>query len=145
VTYVFSFNGRSSLHEAFASAGLTANVALTARDADVIKTYVRLGLGVGIVAGVALDPKQDGGLVSIDAAHLFPVHTTWIGFARDRLLRGYMYDLLAFLAPHLRRDVVDRAAGCGSQSEVDSLFAHTTLPRRPEIPSASAPGHSEAA
>jgi LysR family cys regulon transcriptional activator len=147
VTYVFSFNGRSSLNQAFADAGLTANVALTARDADVIKTYVRVGLGVGIVADVALDPKQDRGLVSIDAAHLFPVHTTWIGFARDRLLRGYMYDLLALLAPHLERDVVDRAAHCGTQSEVDSLFAHITLPRRPEpsTPFVSAPGHSEAA
>jgi LysR family cys regulon transcriptional activator len=64
---------------------------------------------------------------------LFPVHTTWIGFARDRLLRGYMYDLLALVAPHLGRDVVDRAARCSAQSEVDSLFADTTLPRLPEI------------
>src|ERR1700737_2295452 len=131
VTYVFSFNGRSSLHEAFASAGLTANVALTARDADVIKTYVRLGLGVGIVADVALDPKQDRGLVSIDAAHLFPVHTTWIGFARDRLLRGYMYDLVELVAPHLDHGTVDRAAHCRLQSEVDALFADVRLPRRP--------------
>jgi LysR family transcriptional regulator, cys regulon transcriptional activator len=132
VTYVFSFNGRSSLHQAFANAGLTANVALTARDADVIKTYVRQGLGVGIVADVALDPRQDRGLVSVDAGHLFPIHTTWIGFARDRLLRGYMYDLIAFVAPHLNRDLVDRAARCEGQSEVDSLFAAIKLPRRLE-------------
>jgi LysR family transcriptional regulator, cys regulon transcriptional activator len=132
VTYVFSFTGRSSLHQAFADAGLTANVALTARDADVIKTYVRLGLGVGIVADVALDPNQDRGLVSIDAAHLFPVHTTWIGFARDRLLRGYMYDLIALIAPHLDRRTVERAANCRVQSDVDALFAGIRLPRRPE-------------
>jgi LysR family transcriptional regulator, cys regulon transcriptional activator len=123
VTYVFSFTGRSSLHQAFAQQGLTANVALTARDADVIKTYVREGLGVGIVADVALDPVQDRGLVSIEAGHLFSVHTTWIGFARDRLLRGYMYDLLALIAPHLDRDRIDRAARCSEQSEVDALFA----------------------
>ena len=123
VTYVFSFTGRSSLHQAFAQQGLTANVALTARDADVIKTYVREGLGVGIVADVALDPMQDRGLVSIGAGHLFSVHTTWIGFARDRLLRGYMYDLLALIAPHLDRDRIDRAARCSEQSEVDALFA----------------------
>ena len=122
VTYVFSFTGRSSLHQAFAQQGLTANVALTARDADVIKTYVREGLGVGIVADVALDPMQDRGLVSIEAGHLFSVHTTWIGFARDRLLRGYMYDLLALIAPHLDRDRIDRAARCSEQSEVDALF-----------------------
>lgn len=132
VTYVFSFSGRSSLDQAFAREGLTANVALTARDADVIKTYVRSGLGVGIVADVALDPRQDRGLVSIDAGHLFPVHTTWVGFVRDRLLRGYMYDLLALLAPHLDRERVDRAARCREQIEVDALFADVELPRRPE-------------
>jgi LysR family cys regulon transcriptional activator len=139
VTYVFSFSGRSSLNQAFADAGLTANVALTARDADVIKTYVRVGLGVGIVADVALDPEQDRGLVCIDAGHLFPVHTTWIGFARDRLLRGYMYDLLELLAPHLDRDRVDRAARCSDQNEVDSLFADIDLPRHPDliVPSAT--------
>jgi LysR family cys regulon transcriptional activator len=129
VTYVFSFNGRSSLHQAFANAGLTANVALTARDSDVIKTYVRLGLGVGIVADVALDPKHERGLVSIEAEHLFPVHTTWLGFARDRLLRGFMYDLIELVAPHLERDLVDRAARCSVQSEVESLFAGFELPR----------------
>src|SRR5262249_8524197 len=132
VTYVFSFSGRSSLQQIFARAGLTAQVALTARDADVIKTYVRVGMGVGIVADVALDPRQDHGLVSIDAGHLFPVHTTWIGFARDRLLRGYMYELLALLAPHLDRETVARAARCQEQSEVDALFAGIELPRGPE-------------
>jgi len=132
VTYVFSFNGRSSLHEAFARAGLTVNVALTARDADVIKTYVRLGLGVGIVADVALDPERDRGLVSIEAEHLFALHTTWIGFARDRLLRGFMYDLIGMVAPHLDRDLIDRAAHCSTQDEVDALCVDIELPRRPQ-------------
>jgi LysR family cys regulon transcriptional activator len=131
VTYVFSFTGRSSLHQLFAREGLTANVALTARDADVIKTYVKVGLGVGIVADVALDPRQDRGLVSIEAGHLFPIHTTWIGFARDRRLRGYMYDVLQLIAPHLDRETVDRAARCGEQSEVDALFADMELPWQP--------------
>jgi LysR family transcriptional regulator, cys regulon transcriptional activator len=141
VTYVFSFGGRSSLQQMFADAGLEANVALTARDADVIKTYVHVGLGVGIVADVALDPIQDRGLVSIDAAHLFPAHTTWIGFARDRLLRGYMYELISLVAPHLDRRTVDRAAGCGLQSEIEAMFAGIKLPRRPEprVPLAAAP------
>ena len=79
---------------------------------------------------MALDPTRDRGLVSIEADHLFPLHTTWIGFARDRLLRGYMYDLIALVAPHLERDRVDRAARCSVQSEVESLFADVTLPRR---------------
>ena len=76
VTYVFSFTGPSSLHDAFTKEGLTANVALTARDADVIKAYVRLGLGVGIIANVALHPTEDRDLVSISAAHLFPANRT---------------------------------------------------------------------
>ena len=121
VTYVFSFSGPSSLHDTFARVGLRPNVALTARDSDVIKTYVRLGLGVGIIAEVALDPQVDRDLVSISAAHLFPVHTTWVGFARDGLLRGYMYDFLVSLAPHLTRRLIDRASACKTQQEVDSL------------------------
>jgi len=130
VTYVFSFTGPSSLQETFAAAGLRPKVALTARDSDVIKTYVRLGLGVGIVAEIALDPKNDADLVSIEATHLFPVHTTWIGFARGGLLRRYMYDFMHLMAPHLTRRLVDRAAVCGSQEEVNALFAEIQLPVR---------------
>jgi len=130
VTYVFSFTGPSSLQATFAAAGLRPKVALTARDSDVIKTYVRLGLGVGIVAEIALDPKDDADLVSIEAAHLFPVHTTWIGFARGGLLRRYMYDFMHLMAPHLTRRLVDRAALCGSQDEVNSLFSNIQLPVR---------------
>jgi LysR family transcriptional regulator, cys regulon transcriptional activator len=129
VTYVFSFTGPSSLHETFARAGLRANVALTARDADVIKTYVRLGLGVGIVAGVALDGEDDE-LVSLDASHLFPIHTTWVGLKRGGLLRAYMYDFLQLLAPHLSRKLVDRAAASETQAQVDTLFAGIELPLR---------------
>jgi LysR family cys regulon transcriptional activator len=127
VTYVFSFSGPSSLHETFARAGLVPNIALTARDADVIKTYVRLGLGVGILAEVALDGQGDRDLVSISAAHLFPVHTTWVGFPRDGLLRQYMYDFLGLMAPHLTRRLVDRAAACKSPEDVDVLVAAIEL------------------
>jgi len=130
VTYVFSFTGPSSLQDTFAAAGLRPKVALTARDSDVIKTYVRLGLGVGIVAEIALDQEDDADLVSIEAAHLFPVHTTWIGFARAGLLRRYMYDFMHLMAPHLIRPVVDRAASCESQEEVDALFGNVQLPLR---------------
>jgi LysR family transcriptional regulator, cys regulon transcriptional activator len=130
VTYVFSFTGPSSLHETFGNAGLRANVALTARDADVIKTYVRLGLGVGIVAGVALDRDADQDLVALDASHLFPVHTTWIGFARGVMLRTYMYHFLQLCAQHLSRRLVDRAMALEAQEEVDALFAGIELPIR---------------
>jgi LysR family cys regulon transcriptional activator len=128
VTYVFGFSGPSSLQQIFARAGVTPRVALTARDADVIKTYVRLGLGVGIVASMAVDPREDGDLVSIDASHLFPAHMTWAGFQQGALLRGYMYDFLQQLAPHLTRRLVDRAGHAATPADVDALFADVELP-----------------
>src|SRR5690606_17070435 len=79
VTYVFGFTGRSQLDAAFRSAGLEPQVVFTAADADVIKTYVRLGLGVGIVASMAHDPRVDTDLVSLPADHLFEASTTKIG------------------------------------------------------------------
>ena len=129
VTYTFSFTGPSSLHEAFAKAGLTPNVAITARDADVIQTYVRLGLGVGIVAHMAV-VDDDPDLTAIDAGHLFPAHTTWIGFRRGTLLRRYMYDFAQLLAPHLDRRLVDRAHRAASAAEVAEMFKDIALPTR---------------
>jgi LysR family cys regulon transcriptional activator len=128
VTYVFGFTGPSSLQQIFARAGITPHVALTARDADVIKTYVRLGLGVGLVASMAIDPREDADLVSIDASHLFAAHLTWAGFHQGALLRGYMYDFLQILAPHLTKRLVDRAGNASAQAEVEALFADVTLP-----------------
>ncbi|HUN76624.1 MAG TPA: HTH-type transcriptional regulator CysB [Steroidobacteraceae bacterium] len=130
VTYTFSFAGPSSLQQAFAKAGLTPDVAITARDADVIKAYVRLGLGIGIVAQMAVDSREDGDLVAIDAAHLFAPHVTWIGFRRGVLLRKYMYDFVQLLAPHLDRRLVERAHRLGSSAEVAALFADVVLPER---------------
>ena len=130
ITYVFGLAGPGALIELFAAAGLVPNVALTARDADIIKTYVKLGLGIGIVADVAIDPGIDKGLVSLDASHLFPTHTTWAGFMRGGLLRGYMYDFLQLFAPHLGRRLVESAAAAESQEESEALFAHIELPTR---------------
>jgi LysR family transcriptional regulator, cys regulon transcriptional activator len=110
VTYTFGFTGRSKLDQAFAAHGLKPDVVLTAVDADVIKTYVRLGLGVGIVAHMAYDPKLDQDLKRLEAAHLFTPSTTHIGFRRGMFLRGYMYDFIQIFAPHLVRDKVDRIA-----------------------------------
>ena len=130
ITYVFSFSGPSSLHDIFAKEGLVPNVVLTARDADVIKTYVRLGLGIGIVASMAIDPKDDADLVQIDTAHLFPAHTTWIGFRRGGLLRKYQLDFVQLFAPHLSRRLIERAAGAPTQGDVDALVAGLVLPTR---------------
>ncbi len=110
VTYTFGFTGRSELDQAFAAHGLTPDVVLTAVDADVIKTYVRHGLGVGIVAAMAYDSTQDADLVALDASHLFAQSTTHIGFRHGALLRGYHYDFLSRFAPHLTPAVVDSIA-----------------------------------
>ena len=128
VTYVFGFSGPSSLQQIFSRAGVTPRVALTARDADVIKTYVRLGLGVGIVASMAIDPREDGDLISIDASHLFPAHRTWVGFQRGTLLRGFMYEFLSLLAPHLNKRLVDRAATAATAQELEALLKDVKLP-----------------
>src|SRR6202049_344471 len=129
ITYTFSFTGPSSLHQAFARAALTPNIAITARDADVIQTYVRLGLGVGIIAHMAVD-ERDPDLVAVDASHLFAAHTTWMGFRRGTLLRKYMYEFAQLLAPHLARRLVERAPRATSAEEVAQLFADLTLPQR---------------
>ena len=128
VTYVFGFTGRSQLDRAFSSAGLAARVVFTATDADVIKTYVKLGLGVGIVASMAYNPDLDADLVSLPAGHLFEPSTTKIGCRRGMFLRGFMYDFIRLFAPHLTRQVVERAMNSRSQEELAALFADAELP-----------------
>ena len=130
VTYVFGFTGRSKLDEAFSREGLNAKVVFTATDADVIKTYVRLGLGIGIIADMAYDPEQDEGLVRMDASHLFAPSTTMIGFRRGTFLRGYMYDFMELFAPHLSRELVDDVFAARDKSEMESLFENVVLPLR---------------
>ncbi|WP_210395241.1 HTH-type transcriptional regulator CysB [Motiliproteus sediminis] len=128
VTYVFGFTGRSKLDDAFQRQGLEPKVVFTAVDSDVIKTYVRLGLGVGIIATMAYEPDADGDLVCLDASHLFEPSTTKIGFRRGTFLRGYMYEFIRTFAPHLDRALVDQAVTCANKSELDELFADIELP-----------------
>ena len=128
VTYVFGFTGRSKLDEAFVDKGLVPRVVFTAADADVIKTYVRLGLGIGIVAGMAHDSDVDRDLVALDASHLFASSVTRIGCRRGTFLRGYMYEFIEHFAPHLNREVVQDAFQCHTRAELDELFSHVDLP-----------------
>ena len=90
--------------------------------------YADIGMGVGIVASMAMDAEVDKDLVVIRAEHLFAPHTSWIGFRRGRLLRGYMYDFLKTFAPHLTRRLVDQAVRAGSGTELAALFSDVTLP-----------------
>jgi LysR family cys regulon transcriptional activator len=109
ITYDFAFAGRSKINRAFEAKSLSPNVVLTAIDTDVIKTYVSLGLGVGIIASMAFDPDDDTGLNAIDASHLFDSSTTRIGIRRDAYLRGYTFAFVERFAPHLTRKVVEQA------------------------------------
>ena len=109
VTYVFGFTGRSQLDKAFRAAGLAPKLVFTASDADVIKTYVRLELGVGIVASMAVDEQLDSDLVVLDASHLFESSVTRIGFRKSTFLRTYMYDFIRLFAPHLSRELVEQS------------------------------------
>jgi LysR family cys regulon transcriptional activator len=109
VTYDFAFAGRSQINKAFALRGLTPNVVLTAIDADIIKTYVALGLGVGIVAAMAYDAQADTALRALDASHLFEAAMTRIGLRQNDYLRGYTYAFIELFAPHLNRHAIDQA------------------------------------
>lgn len=129
VTYTFGFTGRSKLDEAFGARGLSPRVVFTAADADVIKTYVRLGLGVGIVASMAHDPGQDQDLKALDASHLFEPSITSLGFRKDSFLREYMFDFIEMFAPHLTRDLVMEARALPDQAAREAFFADLTIPR----------------
>ena len=128
VTYVFGFTGRSKLDDAFIDLGLKPHVVFTATDADVIKTYVRLGLGIGIVAKMAYDAQLDNDLVALDVSHLFAPSTTRVGFRREAYLRGYMYDFIELFAPHISRDKVERAKQAVSLEQLEALFDGVDLP-----------------
>lgn len=130
VTYVFGATGESSLKKAFADQGLEPNVVFTARDADIIKTYVRMGMGVGIVAPMAYECQDQKDLTALSAAGLFPRVTTWLGYRRDSVLRRYMVDFIALFAPHLTPQITRKVAQLATQSEVDELLDEVQLPMR---------------
>lgn len=118
VTYDSTFTGRSAINAAFASRNLDCNVVLSALDTDVIKTYVELGMGVGIIAQMAYDPQRDAGFESLDASHLFAASTTRLALRRGTFLRGYVYAFIALFAPQYGRAAVDAALADEVASEV---------------------------
>src|SRR5262247_1288591 len=116
VTYSPEFAGRSNINEAFEAKGLDLDVVLAAVDSDVIKSYVELGLGVGIIAAMAFDPERDRTLRAIDAGHLFRTNTTRVAVRRGAYLRGFAYEFIERFAPHLPRKVVDQAMVGGGET-----------------------------
>jgi LysR family transcriptional regulator, cys regulon transcriptional activator len=109
VTYDFAFANRTLVQKSFENRGLKPHVVLSAQDSDVIKTYVELGLGIGILAKMAFDPKRDHNLRAIDASHLFESSTTRLGIKRGAYLRRYAYEFIELFAPQLPRAVVERS------------------------------------
>ena len=109
ITYDSAFTGRSTINQAFAAQGLTPNIVLSAIDSDVIKTYVELGLGIGLLNSIAFDEVRDQHLRRIDAGHLFAERTTHLAVAESVYLRGFIYDFIEMFEPTLKRATVDAA------------------------------------
>lgn len=130
VTYVFSLTGESSFKRAFREEGLEPRVVFTARDADIIKTYVRMGMGVGVIASMAFECQDREDLVALDARGLFPKVTTWLGFPRDMVLRGFMVDFIHLFAPHYSPRLIREAAGLPSQEQIQELLTDIPMPLR---------------
>ncbi len=119
VTYDASFTGRSAIDRSFAQRGLAPEIALTALDSDVIKSYAALGLGVGIVSAMAYDAQKDRGLAFLRADHLFPAQTTRIAFRRGARLRGFAQAFIGMFVPHLAREALERLVrGVGEDFEI---------------------------
>ena len=116
VTYDPTFAGRTALDRAFAARGLEPEVALSALDSDVIKSYVGLGLGVGIISSRAFRPGKEEGLVALDCGHLFPTQTTRLAYRRGAYLRGYTIELIGLLAPNLRPGDLKQLAAGGAEN-----------------------------
>ena len=107
ITYDFTFTGRPVIKQTFEAHGLRPDVVLTAIDADIIKTYVELGFGIGIVSMMAYDPARDTKIRAMDASHLFESSTTGIGIRKNSYMRGFVYDFISMFAPHLNRESID--------------------------------------
>jgi LysR family cys regulon transcriptional activator len=116
ITYDVGFTGRSHIDEAFRQAGIEPDIVLTAMDSDVIQQYVALGMGVGVVASMAVDQARHQGLVPIGAAHLFKPNIARLAVRRGAYLRGYAYDFILQFAPDLKRaDIVNALNEAGAQ------------------------------
>jgi LysR family cys regulon transcriptional activator len=130
ITYEPGYTGRTHIDEAFARRGIHPQIVLTAMDADVIKTYVELEMGVGIVASMAFDPERDRTLRALDARHLFEENLTRLAIRRGTWLRGYVYDFIESFAPVLTRSLVTGALSASTETEHPIALADEELHAR---------------
>jgi len=129
ITYVLGFTGRYKIDEVFANNQLEPNIVFTAVDADVIKTYVRLGLGIGIIAKMAYLQEIDDDLVALDVEHIFGISTTQIAIRKNKYIRSYIYRFIEMFVPHLTEEIVSRAMACSDKKERDILFGEFSIPK----------------
>jgi len=117
ITYHEGFTGRTQIDSTFARAGLAPDIVMSALDADVIKTYVELGLGIGIIAAMAFDPVRDAGLRLLECEHLFESNTTWLAIRRGHYLRGFVYRFIEQCSPQLSESYIKNALAPAPVSE----------------------------
>jgi len=130
ITYVKGFAERTELDRVFQEAGLKPEIVFAATDADVIKTYVRLGLGVGVISSMAYDAAVDSDLVMMEARNLFQDNVAYIGFTRTLYFRQYMYDFIEHFAPHLSTELIQRCQATKNNDAVDKILVDLELPLR---------------
>ncbi len=128
ITYVQGFTGRHSQDEVFEKQRLQPNVVLSAADADVIKTYVRLGLGIGIIAEMAYSDEQDQDLSVFNVEHLFGRNRSYIAIKKDRYIKTYVYPFIEMFAPHLTQPIIREAISCLTVEQRQQLFTGIPIP-----------------
>ena len=127
VTYVQGGSGRTHIDEVFSQAKVQPNIVFTAADADVIKTYIRLGLGVGIVAKMAYNPAEDSDLTCIDVAHFISSGTAQLCVRSGTFFRAFMLDFIKLCANHLTKSRMEAVMACHNQDELQRVFAGLDL------------------
>lgn len=130
ITYSFGMSGKQGVYEVFRRHHCRPQIAITTLDAEVIKSYVRAGLGVGLIAAMAVDAEADAELVSVDVSAFFPPQTTGIAVRRDSRLRSLVSFFIAAFAPHLQGEILERALTASSRREIQALFANTKMDLR---------------
>ena len=128
ITYVHGFTGRYKQDEIFNKHNLQPNIVLSAVDADVIKTYVRLELGIGIIADMAFSAELDNDLVAMSAQHLFGITTSLIAIKKDRYIKPYVYPFIEMFAPHLTQSLIKQAIDCPDLEARQELFSTVSIP-----------------
>jgi len=127
VTYVQGFTARYRQDEVFSQNGLQPNIVLTAVDSDVIKTYVRLGLGIGIIANMAFNAEQDNDLYAFNAEHLFGINTSQIAIKKGGYIKPYIFPFIEMFAPHLTQTLIRQAIDCSHLTARQQLFSNVSI------------------